>query len=91
MRLYDDIPTVCLSETVSVIVAWAVNILQISIKYRRPVAVSMVVSDCGKCSKYFATIAKIPTDGFRQYGRRYLCHTFTCFVGIAYLSSCANV
>jgi hypothetical protein len=61
MHLYDDIPMVYPSETASVIVAWAVNILQLSVKYRWP----QVVGDCGKCSKYFATIGKIPTDGFR--------------------------
>jgi hypothetical protein len=27
---------------------------------------------------------------FRRYSRRYLCHTFTCFVCISYLSSCTN-
>jgi hypothetical protein len=44
----------------SMIVAWAVNILQLSVKYRWP----QVVGDCGKCNKYFATLGKIPTDGF---------------------------
>jgi len=56
----------------TVIVAWTVNILQLSVKYRWPQAVGMIVDDCEKYSKYFATLDKIPTDGFCQYGRRYL-------------------
>jgi hypothetical protein len=43
-------------------VAYAVNILQLSVKYRRNMSVSINVGDSGICSEYFSTIYKIPTD-----------------------------
>ena len=46
----------------SVIVAFVVNILQISVKYRRTVSICRDVGDCGISSKYFSTFYKMLTD-----------------------------
>jgi hypothetical protein len=43
------------------IVAFAVNILQLSVKYRRTVSVCRDISDCGIFNKYFSTLYKMPT------------------------------
>jgi len=48
----------------SVIVAYEVNIFQLSVKYRRNESVCEDVGDYGICSKYFSTLGKIPTECF---------------------------
>jgi len=47
-----------------VIVAYEVNIFQLSVKYRRNESVCEDVGDYGICSKYFSTLGKIPTECF---------------------------
>ena len=46
----------------SVIVVYAVNILQVFVKYQRTHSICIDVGDCGICSKYFATLYEIPTE-----------------------------
>ena len=48
-----------------VIVAYAVNIFQLSVKYRWIQSLDIDVGDCGICSKYFSTLGEIPTKIFR--------------------------
>jgi hypothetical protein len=45
--------------------AFAVNISQLSVKYRRNVSVCEDVGDCGISNKYFSTFCKIPMGTFR--------------------------
>jgi hypothetical protein len=49
----------------SVIVAYEVNIFQLSVKYRGNESVCEDIGDYGICSKYFSTLDKIPTKYFR--------------------------
>jgi len=49
----------------SVIVAYAVNIFQLSVKCRWTVSVSISVDDYGIFSKFFATLDKMSTECFR--------------------------
>jgi hypothetical protein len=46
----------------SVIVAYLVNMLQLSVKCRRKESVSETVSDCGISCKYFSTLCEMSTD-----------------------------
>jgi hypothetical protein len=48
-----------------VIVAYAVNIFQLSVKCRQTKSVCISVGDYGISSKVFATLGKIPTECFR--------------------------
>jgi len=48
-----------------VIVAYEVNIFQLSVKCQRTVFVCIGVGNYGVCSKYFSTLGKIPTKCFR--------------------------
>jgi hypothetical protein len=49
----------------SVIVAYKVNIFQLSVKYRPMASVDENVGDYSICSKYFSTLCKIPTETLR--------------------------
>ena len=50
-----------LSVLLSMIVAGAVIVLQLSVKYRRVRIVGIVVADCGRGCNVFATLCEIPT------------------------------
>jgi hypothetical protein len=50
----------------SVIVAYSVNISQLSVKCRRTLFVYEGVNDCGIFSKYLSTLGKMPTETFRR-------------------------
>jgi hypothetical protein len=58
----------------SVIVVYAVNIFQLSVKCQRIVSVSISVDDYGIFSKFFATLDKMLTKCFRLWRRRWLWH-----------------
>jgi ribosome biogenesis protein Nip4 len=66
-------------------VAWAVNISELSVKYRQIYAVNnsngkhrrnISVSNCGIDGNFFATLGKIPTASFRLENHRYLFKIF---------------
>jgi len=68
-------------DYLSVIVAWAVNISELPVQYRRNISIgnsngkyrrNISVGDCGMGGNFFATLGKIPTTCFRQEIRRYL-------------------
>jgi uncharacterized membrane protein len=50
-----------LSVLLSMIVAGAVIVLQLSVKYRRVRIVGIAVADCGRGCNVFATLCEIPT------------------------------
>jgi hypothetical protein len=58
------------SVVTSVIVAFQVNIFELSVKWRRTYSVGIDVGDCGISSNYFRTLCEMLTDLFRRYGRR---------------------
>jgi hypothetical protein len=57
--------TILAGNIMSVIVVYAVNIFQLSVKFQRIVSVSISVDDYGIFSKFFATLDKMPTECFR--------------------------
>jgi len=72
-------------EYPSVIVALAVNISELFVKYRQIYSVdnsngkhrrNISVGNCGMGGNFFATLGKIPTAGFRLESRRYLFKIF---------------
>jgi hypothetical protein len=72
-------------EYPSVIVALAVNISELSVKYRQIYSVgnsngkhqqNISVGNCGMGGNFFATLGKISTAGFRLESRRYLFKIF---------------
>jgi hypothetical protein len=79
-ELYRRTCSVCISngksltDWPSVIVAWAVNILELSVNYRRIYFVGNIsskhrriysIGDCGMGGNFFTTFSKIPTTQFR--------------------------
>jgi hypothetical protein len=54
----------------SVFVGYTVNILQLLVKYEWTTSVWKSIGESGICSKYFATLGKIPTDYIRLEIRR---------------------
>ena len=54
----------------SVFVGYTVNILQLLVKYERTMSVWKSIGESGICSKYFATLGKIPMDYIRLEIRR---------------------
>jgi hypothetical protein len=76
-----------------VIVAWAVNISELSVKYRRIYSVgnsngkhrqNISVDNCGMGGNFFATLGKIPKASFRLESRQYL---FTIFLKKLFINS----
>jgi hypothetical protein len=53
------------SGSTSVIMAFAVNILQLSVKYRRKYSIGIDVGDSGIYGKYFSTLYKITMNKVR--------------------------
>jgi hypothetical protein len=49
----------------SVIVAYPVNMLQLSVKCRRKESVGETIGYCGISSKYFSTLCEMPMDTCR--------------------------
>jgi hypothetical protein len=68
LEIYRQIHSTCSSIgkindriKMSVIVAYAIDILQLYVKYQQTHSVCRDIGDCDICSKYFATLCKIPT------------------------------
>jgi hypothetical protein len=59
-----------IGNILSVMVAYAVNIFQLSVKYQRNVFICEDVGDCGISGEYFSTLCEIPTEKFRLDIRR---------------------
>jgi len=62
---YTDILFLFVKASVNVV--YAVNILQLFVKYQRVLSVCISVAKCGISSKYFATLCEIPTSVVHSY------------------------